>query len=126
MFRDLGIIRNNLITFRNCNSARIFPLSKKNGFMFFQNILLSFTKEDSDLFNPLSSNPTKWSNTFKQFVGKLPTNCLIVFDHFVKMALKRLRTFSVLFYRVYCNDLIAVYMPLRLLHFFLTLYCLRV
>ena len=23
-------------------------------------------------FNPLSANPTKWSNTLKQFVGKLP------------------------------------------------------
>ena len=33
--------------------------------------------------NPLSANFTKWSNTLKQFVGKLPTNCLSVFDHFV-------------------------------------------
>ena len=38
--------------------------------------------------NPLSANPTKWPNTIKQFVGKLPTNCLSVFDHFVKLALK--------------------------------------
>ena len=30
--------------------------------------------------NPLSANRTKWSNTFEQFVGKLPTNCLNVFD----------------------------------------------
>ena len=41
-------------------------------------------------FNPLSANPTKWSNTLKQFVGNLPTNCLSVFDHFVKLALKGL------------------------------------
>ena len=41
-------------------------------------------------FNPLSANPTKWSNTLKQFVGKLPTNCLSVFDHFVGLALKGL------------------------------------
>ena len=40
--------------------------------------------------NPLSANPTKWSNTLKQFVGKLPTNCLNVFDHFVGLALKGL------------------------------------
>ena len=40
--------------------------------------------------NPLSANPTKWSNTLKQFVGNLPTNCLSVFDHFVKLALKGL------------------------------------
>ena len=44
--------------------------------------------------NPLSANPTKWSNTLKQFVGKLPTNCLSVFDHFVKLALKEIRLFS--------------------------------
>ena len=25
-------------------------------------------------FNPFSANRTKWSNTLKQFVGKLPTN----------------------------------------------------
>ena len=41
-------------------------------------------------FNPLSGNFTKWSNTLKQFVGNLPTNCLTVFDHFVGLALKRL------------------------------------
>ena len=28
--------------------------------------------------NPLSASPTKWSNTIKQFVGKLPINCLSV------------------------------------------------
>ena len=27
----------------------------------------------------------------KQFVGKLPTNCLNVFDHFVVLALKKLK-----------------------------------
>ena len=42
-------------------------------------------------FNPLSANPTKWSNTLKQFVGNLPTNCLSVFDQFVISALKGLR-----------------------------------
>ena len=40
--------------------------------------------------NPLSTNFTKWSNTLKQFVGKLPTNCLGLFDHFVGLALKGL------------------------------------
>ena len=42
--------------------------------------------------NALSANPTKWSNTLKQFVGNLPTNCLSLFDHFVKLALKGLIT----------------------------------
>ena len=41
--------------------------------------------------NPLSANPTKWSNTLKQFVVNLSTNFLSVFDHFVKLALKELR-----------------------------------
>ena len=39
-----------------------------------------------DLVNPLSANPTEWSNTTKQ----LPTNGLSVSDHFVKFALKGL------------------------------------
>ena len=39
---------------------------------------------------PLSANPTNSSNTLKQFVGNLPTNCLSVFNHFVKLALKGL------------------------------------
>ena len=43
-----------------------------------------------DTLNPLSANPTKWSNTLKQFVGNLPTNCLSVFDHFLGLALKGL------------------------------------
>ena len=42
-------------------------------------------------FNPLCANPTKWSNTLKQFVGKFPTNCLSVFDHFVILVFKGLR-----------------------------------
>ena len=45
----------------------------------------------SKVLNPLSANPTKWLNTLKQFVGKLPTNCLSVFDHFLGLALKGLR-----------------------------------
>ena len=41
-----------------------------------------------DCVNPFSANPSKWSNTIKQFVGKLSTNCLSVFDQFVGLALK--------------------------------------
>ena len=47
--------------------------------------------------NPLSANPTKWSNTPKQFVGKWlntptqqRTNSLSVFDYFVGLAPKEL------------------------------------
>ena len=39
-------------------------------------------------FNPLSANPTKWSNTLKQLSNNGQTS---VFDHFVKLALKGLR-----------------------------------
>ena len=42
------------------------------------------------IVNLLSANPTKWSNTLKQFVSKLPTNCLSVFDHFLGLVLKGL------------------------------------
>ena len=45
------------------------------------------------LINSLSVNFTKWSNTLKQSVGKLPTNCLSIFDHFVGLAVKGLNTF---------------------------------
>ena len=41
-------------------------------------------------FNPLSANPTKWSNALKQFVDKVPTNCLSVIGYFVKLGLKGL------------------------------------
>ena len=45
--------------------------------------------------NPLSTKPTKWSNTLKQFVANLPTNCLSVFDHFVGLALKGIIKLSI-------------------------------
>ena len=41
--------------------------------------------------NPLSANITKWSNTLKQFVSNLSTNCLSVFEYFVRLALKELK-----------------------------------
>ena len=41
--------------------------------------------------NPVSANPTRWSNTLKQFAGNLPMNCLSVFDHSVGLALKVLK-----------------------------------
>ena len=36
------------------------------------------------------ANPTKWSNTFKQLVGK-SQRIVGVFDHFVELALKELK-----------------------------------
>ena len=53
---------------------------------------MGFLVEVNIIFiNPLSANPTKWSNTLKQFVGNLPMNCLSVFDHFVILSLKGLK-----------------------------------
>ena len=51
-------------------------------------ILVSFN------FNPLRANLTIWPNTLKKFVAILPTHCLSVFDHFVGLALKGLRSVS--------------------------------
>ena len=48
------------------------------------------SKTSALCLNPLSANPEKWSNTLKQIVGKLPTICLSVFDHFMNLALKGL------------------------------------
>ena len=48
--------------------------------------------------NPLSANPTKLSKKLKQFVTKLPTNCLSMFDHFVGLALKGLITLNMIEY----------------------------
>ena len=60
--------------------------------------------------NPLSANITKWSNTLKQFVGKLPANCLSEFEHFVGLALKRLNAPELL------NDLL-VQVTIKLYYF---------
>ena len=56
----------------------------------FRNIRIDTVLDSVSNLDPLSANPTKWSNTLKQFVGNLPTNCLSVLDHFVKLALKGL------------------------------------
>ena len=55
------------------------------------NLCPSFISCDFAILNPLSANFTKWSNTLKKFVGKLPTNCLSVFDHFAGLALDGLK-----------------------------------
>ena len=42
--------------------------------------------------NPLSANPTKLSNTLKEFVSKLATNCLSVLKGMVMQIVKTLIT----------------------------------
>ena len=63
--------------------------------------------------NPLSANRTKWWNLLKQFVGNLPTNCLSVFNHFVKLALKGLKLESHL--QIYCCYLLQNESPLEVM-----------
>ena len=55
-------------------------------------VLLVLTTRNTThiIFKPLSANFTKWSNTLKQFVRKLPANCLSVSDHFLGLTLKGL------------------------------------
>ena len=55
--------------------------------------------------NTWSTNPTKWSNILKQCVGKLPMNCLSVFDHFVSLALKGLNIKPTAIYGTYLINL---------------------
>ena len=38
--------------------------------------------------NTLRAKPTKRSNILKQIVSQLPTNCLSVFDYFMRFVLK--------------------------------------
>ena len=56
-----------------------------------------------ELFEPFWRQFTKWSNTLKQFVGNLPTNCLSVFDDFVGLAFKGLNVILVIWYLFYRN-----------------------
>ena len=44
--------------------------------------------------DPLSANPTKWSNTLKKFVGKFADELFEYVDHFVKLAIKGLIIFG--------------------------------
>ena len=63
--------------------------SKRHRAFFFVLFFL-VTMQIQPKINTLSAKPTKHSNTLKQFVAKLPTNCLNAFDHFVGSALKGL------------------------------------
>ena len=65
-------------------------------------------KHKPSFFKPLNANFTKWSNTLKQFVGRLPTNCLSVFDYFVGLGLKGLKRILIaklIFFRFHSFDL---------------------
>ena len=70
----------------------IFPIGGQK--IFERNEKLHYHSIKYNYSNPLSANPTKWSNTLKQFVGKSRRNCLRVLGHFVGLALKGLICFK--------------------------------
>ena len=77
-------------TFLQNTSGRLLLLNWKR-FSFISSFLYQWRWLMDQVFNLLSANPTKWPNKLKQFVENLPTNCLSVFDRFVKLALKGLK-----------------------------------
>ena len=87
-----------LVTYRHCRTETrgLFMSYLRDQFVIIififitSNHVISFNLFLDILVNPLSASFTKWSNTLKQFVGKLPANCLSMFDHFVGLALKTL------------------------------------
>ena len=77
--------------FQVFNKERIHNFSfSKSIIDFIHRLLKNSVSIKSFNVNSLSASFTKWSNTLKQFVGKLPTNCLSVFDNFLGLALKKL------------------------------------
>ena len=71
----------------NC-TARFWRVN----FSIYRSVCLEFfgTVTSETILNPLNAKFIKWSNRLKQIVGKLPTICLSVFDHFLGLALKEL------------------------------------
>ena len=77
-------------TYTRFKIPRLFSQSfeKKQHFVKHHTLNIQVKQQQNFLINPLRANSTKWSNTLKQFVGKSPTNCLSVIDHFVGLVLK--------------------------------------
>ena len=64
-------------------------------FLHFENVYeVDGKRKQQWSINPLNANPTKWSNTLKQFVRNLPSNYLSVFDHFVRLTLEGLKVLT--------------------------------
>ena len=55
---------------------------------FSKHLWMALNSSESAEVNTLSAKPPKWSNTIKQFVGNLRTNCLSLFDPFVGLTFK--------------------------------------
>ena len=74
----------------NLESNKLWSYTSNYDFLLVDSHSQVFCCKYCKIFNPLSANFTKWSNTLKQFVCKLLTNILSVFDHFVGLAFKGL------------------------------------
>ena len=83
-----------LLLYNDC-TCMILPLMLVDKIAWSFHIYCLHFAKDGFSVNLLSVNPTKWSNTFNKFVGKLLTNCLSVFDHITGLVLKELRISSV-------------------------------
>ena len=83
----------NISLFHCVKSVRILSFSGSYFPTFAPEKLWIWTLFKQRYFTITSANPIKWSNTLKQFVGKFPTNCLSVFDHFAGLGLKSLIRF---------------------------------
>ena len=66
----------------------LFKVLRRQAIINIINVVLIFN------LNPLSAKFIKWSNTLKQIVGKSPTICLSVFDHFSGLAFKGLNSYQ--------------------------------
>ena len=82
------------------------------------NVLLPIRSSNEYDFNPLNANFTKWSNTFKQIAGNLPTNCLSVFDHFVGLVLKGLKSVQVAWIHLHLKRTLPYVLHIILLSWF--------
>ena len=93
--RKKNIVETILVAIVDSSDVRCFDL--------YLNIFMKYTKAERCTnikfkltLKRLSTSFTKWSNTFKQFIGNLSMNCLSVFDHFVGLALKGLIVYLLL------------------------------
>ena len=98
-----SILNSSLVNIYFVNISYNYLLGKKKAFEFFCYLqYLSFFRQKYFLIwiNPLSSNPTEWSNVLKTIRQQWSTDCLSVFDYFIKSMLKGspLKSFLMFFF----------------------------
>ena len=101
------------------DKRRLLDLEQNQTFLFSLNVMVLcklfyyffvlFARYRKEIVNPLSAKFIKWSNTLKQIVGKLPTICLSVFDHFSGLVLKGLSSFPISFFVRFLSLMILLF-----------------